>query len=317
MNLILFILSMILAIYISVSNESFIKGMILFLVVLPIICYIKKISLNPFALFNQIKGENSERKNPNKNVKVNHDKALKYYENAINYAPDFFHAHYRKAATLHNLARFEEAIQSIDKAIELRPKFAISYLTKSISLHYLGRHKEAIDVLNNDKIKIGKHRYLFLSFKGVISLEMGDYKGALEYSNEMIKLQPKLPEGYIIEADTHIKLGDYDSAINLITNLSSNLKRDRNLRVTLGLAYQKRNAPTDNQKANEILEELLNEKKEDIITVIACSLSRKREELMDSSRTLISLHPSYKVLLKRSSELENYRNDPEFASIIE
>ncbi len=80
----------------------------------------------------------------------NYDKAIEYYEKAIELKQDYAKAWYSKGLALHKLGRdekalkaYEEALKAYDKATELKQDDANAWYGKGLALHELGRDEEA------------------------------------------------------------------------------------------------------------------------------------------------------------------------------
>ncbi|KJV72770.1 TPR repeat-containing protein 08 [Orientia tsutsugamushi] len=74
--------------------------------------------------------------------------AIKNYDIAIKYKPDFAVAYHAKGNALKNLEKLLEAIENYDQAILYRPNYADHYNSKGIALNELGRHQEAMESYN-------------------------------------------------------------------------------------------------------------------------------------------------------------------------
>lgn len=70
------------------------------------------------------------------------EKAIQYYDRAIQLDPKDIDAYFYKGIVLHGLKRYEEAVVAYDKVIQLDPNYPV-YGNKGDALRKLGRYEEA------------------------------------------------------------------------------------------------------------------------------------------------------------------------------
>jgi tetratricopeptide (TPR) repeat protein len=76
---------------------------------------------------------------------VNRDEeAIKSYDQALHFQPDYHQAWYGRGYALDDLGRYEEAIKSYDQALHFQPDYHLAWYNRGYDLGKLGRYEEAI-----------------------------------------------------------------------------------------------------------------------------------------------------------------------------
>jgi predicted O-linked N-acetylglucosamine transferase (SPINDLY family) len=126
--------------------------------------------------------------------------------------PDYAEAWSNKAASLHELKRFDEAIAHYDKALSLKPDYAEAWSNKGVSLHELKRFDEAI--AHYDKALSLKPDYVEgWANKGVSLKELKRYDEAIAHYDKALNLKPDYAEAWSNKGASLHELKRFDEAI--------------------------------------------------------------------------------------------------------
>ena len=118
--------------------------------------------------------------------------AIKHFDNALAFDPEFVAAWCDKGVAYNNMGHNQEAIECYEKAIELDPEFIRALYNKSAILYVNNDFEGALKCTDkmlemplkeSDKVNI-------LNNKGMILSKLGKYREALEYYNNALEINP-------------------------------------------------------------------------------------------------------------------------------
>lgn len=130
-----------------------------------------------------------------------------------------------KSEVLLRLNKTEEALECANKAMEKKLGFKYFLINKpiqSVQIHTktsvllsLEQYEEALNY-SNQLLKLNKNHPSNWNAKGVILGKLGNYDEALEFINEALRLDPKDPYALLNKGETLRKMGDYSEALEYI-----------------------------------------------------------------------------------------------------
>ena len=129
---------------------------------------------------------------------------------------------FQKALAKMHLNQLEEAEQLVNQALESSSNNDLIFLKCKI-LYKKNQKDESIELLK--KLNIDKTNHEMINFIGLIKQYECDFKSALEYFKEALKLAPSKDEYYYNCASTYFKIGDLQQAkrfYNLAISLEPN-----------------------------------------------------------------------------------------------
>jgi tetratricopeptide (TPR) repeat protein len=109
--------------------------------------------------------------------------------------------------------RPEEALQILNAAIGAAPGVVDSWHAKALVLRQLGRPDEAVKVLDTALQQIGAKPSLLMDKAGFHLLK-GDFAGARDTFDRLIKLEPQNPEAWLGKARTLLNDGSAEQAMD-------------------------------------------------------------------------------------------------------
>jgi Flp pilus assembly protein TadD len=120
-----------------------------------------------------------------------YDKALSFFESAINIKQDFNEAWYKKGVALFGLDRYNEALEAFNKALDLKPDDLYAWNYKGFALVNLGRPEEALEAFNKAlDLKPDSHDAWY--GKGFALEKLGQKREAQKAFEEADKIKKKL-----------------------------------------------------------------------------------------------------------------------------
>lgn len=154
--------------------------------------------------------------------------AIKYFDKAIQFKPDFSYAFLNKGVVIIRLRKYQEAINIFDKLIEDRPDFPNAYFNKAYALRILGKQEAAIECYNKD-IELDpqeiKYYYMNSSCKLELNLKtdaLFEFEKGLELLfNNKNKYNIRLTVLYIYNV---LENNDYELADNVLFKIEKKLK---------------------------------------------------------------------------------------------
>ncbi|PAX59692.1 tetratricopeptide repeat protein [Brunnivagina elsteri] len=138
--------------------------------------------------------------------------AIKSYDEALKFKPDFHEACYNRGVALDNLGRYEEAIISYDEALKFKPDKDEAWNNRGFALDNLGRYEEAI-VAYNKAVKLKPVFHEAWYNRGVALDNLGRYEEAIISYDEALKLKPDLHQACYNQGYAMLQLGRYQAAI--------------------------------------------------------------------------------------------------------
>jgi tetratricopeptide (TPR) repeat protein len=155
-----------------------------------------------------------------------YDEAILTTEEALRIDPNYQSAKDLKATALnergdskYRAKDYQEAYQDYEDAIKIKPQKELYYANKAYALTRLNRYYEAIlsaeaALMLDPNYQIAKDSKAFaLNARGVDKFNTKDYQGALQDSEDAIKLNPQKKLYYANKAGALIQLNHYHEAI--------------------------------------------------------------------------------------------------------
>jgi len=140
------------------------------------------------------------------------DKALQYYNRAIELKPDDKPSIYNRAVLYGDLKMFDLALQDYTRAIELRPNFVQAYCNRGAIFSKLRDYDRAI-IDCNKAIELQPGFTNAYSNRGNVYKELQDYECAIRDFNRAIELNPGLAEAYNNRGLVYDDMKDYERAL--------------------------------------------------------------------------------------------------------
>ncbi|MGH8002202.1 MAG: tetratricopeptide repeat protein, partial [Brasilonema sp.] len=138
--------------------------------------------------------------------------ALSTYDKAVNIRPDYAQALNGQGKTLYELKKYKEALAAYDKAIQIEPDYLEAWSGRGFALNKLQRYQEAI--ASFDKTLQFKNNYPEVwDAKGEALTKLNEYDQALKSYDKAIELNPGYYEAWYHKAFLLQNLKRYDEAI--------------------------------------------------------------------------------------------------------
>lgn len=142
----------------------------------------------------------------------NLEKAIDYYNKAIEIDSKYAKAWTNRGLALSDLAKYEEALRSYDKAIEIDPKYARAWSNRGLALSDLAKYEEALR--SHDKaIEIDPKNAFAWNNRAMLLQRMNKFEKALENVNKSIELNDKNPYAWSTKGYILGKMGKYKEGI--------------------------------------------------------------------------------------------------------
>jgi tetratricopeptide (TPR) repeat protein len=157
----------------------------------------------------------SIKQNDNGKANDSYEKALNYYNNAININTQYFDAYIGKQRVLHNLNRHNEALVVLTTAINIFPDSTSLICNRGIEKMYLGDLVGALTDLNKAIQSKKLDSLNFASayrFRGILYLKKGNPDEAINDLTEALKYNPKDEYALVNRADCYKQKGLKDKA---------------------------------------------------------------------------------------------------------
>jgi len=143
------------------------------------------------------------------------EKALIYYNNAINNNMQYFNAYVGKQKVLHNLGRYDEALVVLNTAINLFPDSILLICNRGVERMFLGDITGALNDLNKS-IQSNKLDSLDFSsayrFRGFLNKDKGKLDEAINDLTNALKYDPKSEYALVERALCYKEKGLKDKA---------------------------------------------------------------------------------------------------------
>lgn len=137
-------------------------------------------------------------------------------ENSISKVPEAIKA-YEKALNYYRAENFEKALKYYEKAVDIDKKFAFAWDMVGISHRRMGNYKKAVKAYKKS-LRIDPRGKMPLQNLPIAYRMLDKWEKAADYYRELIRYYPKDPEGYFGLGQCGTVLEDYDIALdNMIT----------------------------------------------------------------------------------------------------
>jgi len=157
--------------------------------------------------------------------KGNYDKAIECYEKAIELKPDKNEAYNNMGNAYYNKGNYDKAIECYEKAIELKPDKDKAYYNMGNAYYNKGNYDKAIECYEKAiELKPDDEAYYNM---GNAYENKGDYDKAIECYEKAIELKPDKNEAYNNMGFAYENKGDYDKVIECYEK-AIELKPDKN-----------------------------------------------------------------------------------------
>ncbi|MEG3863943.1 tetratricopeptide repeat protein, partial [Microcoleus sp. herbarium12] len=179
------------------------------------------------------------------------EEAIAFFDKALEFKPDFHGTWKNRGAVLVKLGRLKEAIASYDKALEFKPDFHEAWNDRGEALRNLGRLKEAM--ASYDKaLKIEPDDHEAWNNRGAVLVDLGRLEDAIASYDKALEFKPDFHEGWYNRGAVLVKLGRLEEAIAFYDK-ALEFKPDFHLAwINRGIAVN--NAPKHNQLVYELLQ---------------------------------------------------------------
>jgi tetratricopeptide (TPR) repeat protein len=144
-------------------------------------------------------------------VERDFEKALEFYQKALQLKPNDFDALLNKSALLAEIGRYKEAISSNSVALELNSNSAEAWNNQGYILEKTGELLKALAAYERSiELKPSSEAW---DGKGIILNQLGRLKESIEAHNKAIEIDPSFADAWVNKGVSLNKLGQYDEAI--------------------------------------------------------------------------------------------------------
>lgn len=145
-----------------------------------------------------------------------HGLALPYLEKAVEIQPKLTQNSLNLAACYIGLKRYGEAEPVLKNVLADYPKFPLAYFHLGLLYEETGRLKDSLEAYQQE-VSLYPDHYRARFNLGKLLFASGDLKGYKEEMEEVIRIAPKAPEGYLFLARGLLREpGDLDSILRLV-----------------------------------------------------------------------------------------------------
>ncbi len=116
----------------------------------------------------------------------NYEKAIEFYDKAIDINPKNAEAWNNKGYALYNLKKYDEAIKCYNNAIEINPEYAVAIYNKGTSLEKFGKYDDAIECYDK-ALEINPEITPAYRHRSELLIIAGEYANALKAAQESLK----------------------------------------------------------------------------------------------------------------------------------
>lgn len=169
--------------------------------------------------------------------KGEYDKAIEYYDKALDKNNKKASVYCGKALALKSLGKHKEAIECCDKALSLDSGSADAYNTKGSALIALSKNEEALKSYKK-ALELDPENPTFLSNVSFALNALDKYDEALEYGEKAVKENPALISAYINTGNALEGLGETEEAIKAYDKAIKYGPRESKAYVKKGCALQ-------------------------------------------------------------------------------
>ena len=140
-----------------------------------------------------------------------YDKAMSYYEEALEIDPHYAPALYNTGNALVEQGQFDKAVAAYQKVLEADPEFLVAYENLGKSYIKIGRFEEALETFDR-VLSLRPDFVRALVGKGIAYHSKGQYHKAIQAYQEAIARQPDLAEAYYNLACAYARYGWLEDA---------------------------------------------------------------------------------------------------------
>ena len=144
--------------------------------------------------------------------KKEYQKAIEYYEKALEIKPDKHEALNNMGVAYRNMGNHEKAIESYKKALEIKPDKHEALYNMGNTYDDLGNHEKAIESYKK-ALEIKPDKDEALNNMGVAYGNMADYKKAIECYEKALEIKPDKDEALNNMGVAYGNMADYKKAI--------------------------------------------------------------------------------------------------------
>ena len=156
-----------------------------------------------------------------KEKKEAYEKAINYYNEAIELKPDNIEAYSHRGAAYSDKGDYDRAIKDLNKAIELNPYYVNAYNNRGAAYSDKGEYDRAIKDLNKaielnpNDVNAYYNRGVAYKDKGELDLAIKDYDKAIELNPNDVSAYNNRGVAYKDKDELDLAIKDYDKAIEL------------------------------------------------------------------------------------------------------
>jgi Tfp pilus assembly protein PilF len=164
------------------------------------------------------------------------EKALPYFEKAVESDGNYAEAWAQSGFCNEKLGRHTEAIEASKKAVNLRPS-SESYFNIGLASYYLKQYSEAADAYRQ-AIKIDPYNAADAHYAlGLVYRDWGKIEDEIQAYKQVIRLRPDYVSAYERLGSRYLKLKKYSEAIEVFKQLMTLQPSDATAPNNLGEAY--------------------------------------------------------------------------------
>jgi arylsulfatase A-like enzyme/tetratricopeptide (TPR) repeat protein len=184
-----------------------------------------------------------------------HEKALPYLEKAVEIQPKLTQNRQNLAVCLIGLKRYNEAEVMLKDIILKTPKFPLAHFHMGLLSEEQGRFEQAREAYARE-VELYSHCVPARFNLGKLLLRLGDRQAYLEQMQEVVRLAPKLADGYLFLArGLLLESGDPDHILQLVQKGLSFAKKPQMQALGYFLLADIYNRKHQPQKVQEALEQ--------------------------------------------------------------
>ncbi len=144
-------------------------------------------------------------------VQGNLEEAIKEYNIAIKYKPDYAMAHNNLGVAYYNKGEFDKAIEEYQSAIKYKPDYAMAHNNLGVTYYNKGEFDKAIEEYQS-AIKYKPDYAMAHNNLGIAYDKKGEFDKAIEEYQTVIKYKPDYTDAYYNLACAYSKLGKIKQA---------------------------------------------------------------------------------------------------------
>ncbi|MGD9674805.1 MAG: tetratricopeptide repeat protein [Candidatus Nitrosocosmicus sp.] len=169
-----------------------------------------------------------------------YEKAIEFYNKALEINLNHVPAHINKATSLVYLEKYEEAIKSLNKALELEKDHPIALENKANILFNHFKDYQQVKEIYQKLIKINSTSYDGLRAYAESLFNLGEYDEALKIYNDLLTNYPEKESDLLFQkARTLSQLRRYEEAKDVYTELYNKEQGNKKVLLNLGITWIK------------------------------------------------------------------------------